>query len=103
MACYVLTNYILKQHSIYKFGMTTQNSLKLRSTYQRYLIRPEVMLFYETKDYVRDEKFILNHFSQNRLNNWSGRQSEWLEIDYLHLKTFLDEYFRHKRELQDLL
>lgn len=103
MACYVITNYILKQHNLYKFGITTQNSLKLRSTYQRYIIKPEVMLFYETKDFVRDEKFILNHFSQNRLLHCSGRKSEWLEIDYSKLKTFLDEYFRHKRELMDNL
>jgi hypothetical protein len=61
------------------------------------------MLFYETKDYIMDEKFILNHFSDNRLNHWSGRQSEWLEIDYLCMKDFLDEYFRHKRELMDIL
>ncbi len=103
MACYVLTNYILKQHNLYKFGRTTQDALKLRSTYQRYLIRPEVMLFYETKDYISDEKYILTHFSQNRLDHWSGRKSEWLEIDYLYMKEFLDEYFRHKRELTDIL
>lgn len=103
MACYVLTNYILKQHNLYKFGMTTQNSLKLRSTYQRYIIRPEVILFYETKDYKRDEKNILEHFSKSRLDHWSGQKSEWLEIEYSGLKEFLDEYFRHKKELMDIL
>lgn len=90
--CYVISNDVNIAHNRYKFGRTICNQKDLIGCYSRGLPNAQVLLYYETDDYIRDENHVLNHFKEYRLDN-ASKKSEWLQIEFVLLNDFLDIYF----------
>ncbi len=95
--CYVISNDVNIAHSRFKFGRTVCNQKDLIGCYSRGLPNAQVLLYYETDDYIRDENHVLNHFKEHRLDN-ASKKSEWLQIEFEILKDFLDIYFENNVE-----
>lgn len=97
--CYVISNDLNIAHNRFKFGRTTCNQKDLVGCYSRGLPNAQVLLYYETDDYIRDENHVLDHFKEYRISHGNGnRKSEWLQIEFERLKDFLDIYFENNIE-----